>query len=163
MSSGRVITYIFWLKNHTTKSARPLGLKGLGRIWAFWPITSEDFKPLTQQIGPASRCKAALKLVHEWSGTCFQYNVKNQESIIYVTSLPRSDNAYASCGSCGGQIILRTSSDALFSIWGCVLKGIEDFNLEHCIPGPHVTCNWHISGSFWPHHTSGIEYGFDSF
>jgi hypothetical protein len=32
----------------------------LGPISAFWPITSEDFKPLTQQIGQASRCKAAL-------------------------------------------------------------------------------------------------------
>jgi hypothetical protein len=47
-------------KNHTTKSARPIGVKGLGLIRAFWPITSEDFKPLTQQIGLASGCKAAL-------------------------------------------------------------------------------------------------------
>jgi hypothetical protein len=39
----------------------PLGVKGLGPISAFWPITSEDFKPLTQRIGPATRCKATLR------------------------------------------------------------------------------------------------------
>jgi hypothetical protein len=51
----------FKSKNHTNKLARPLGVKGLGPIWAFWPITSEDFKPLTQRIGPASKCKAVLR------------------------------------------------------------------------------------------------------
>jgi hypothetical protein len=40
--------------------ARPLGVKGLGPIWAFWPITSEGIKPLTQWIGPAPRCRVAL-------------------------------------------------------------------------------------------------------
>jgi hypothetical protein len=34
--------------------AWPLGVKGLGLISTFWSITSEDFKPLTQRIGPAS-------------------------------------------------------------------------------------------------------------
>jgi hypothetical protein len=52
MSSGRVITYIFQFKTYTTKSARPLGVKGLGPILAFWPITSEDFEPLTQRNWP---------------------------------------------------------------------------------------------------------------
>ena len=37
------------LKNHTTISTWPLGVKGLGPIGAVWPITSEGFKPLTQQ------------------------------------------------------------------------------------------------------------------
>jgi hypothetical protein len=37
--------------------ARPLGVKGLGPISAFWPITSKDFKPLAQGIGLASRYK----------------------------------------------------------------------------------------------------------
>jgi hypothetical protein len=50
----------FYQKIHTTKSAWPLGVKKLGPISAFWPITSEDFKPLSQRIGLASRCKAAL-------------------------------------------------------------------------------------------------------
>jgi hypothetical protein len=45
--------------------ARPLGVKWLGPIWSFWPITSEDFKPLTQRIGLASMFKAALML-YEW-------------------------------------------------------------------------------------------------
>jgi hypothetical protein len=45
--------HIFNLKNKTTKSAQPLSVKGLGPILAFGPITSEDFKPLTQRIGPA--------------------------------------------------------------------------------------------------------------
>jgi hypothetical protein len=56
-------------KNHTTKSTWPLGVKGLVPISIFGPITSEDFKPLTQRIGLASRCKAALRthmLVVKW-------------------------------------------------------------------------------------------------
>jgi hypothetical protein len=50
-------------KNHTTESAWPLGVKWLGPISAFRPITSENLKPLTQQIGPTSRCKAALIVI----------------------------------------------------------------------------------------------------
>jgi hypothetical protein len=50
-------------KNHATKSVRPLGVKGLRPIWAFGLITTEDFKPLTQQISMAFRCKAALSYV----------------------------------------------------------------------------------------------------
>jgi hypothetical protein len=42
--------------------AWPLGVKGLGPISTFWPITSEDFKPLTRRIGPTSRCKASLSV-----------------------------------------------------------------------------------------------------
>ena len=57
-------------------------------------------------------------------------------------------------GSCGGHIILRTSSDVFISSWGCVLKGcfekeifwraksclkgIEDFNLEDCLRPLHA-------------------------
>ena len=44
-------------KIHTTKLTKPLGVKKLEMISAFWPITSEDFKPLPQRIGTASRCK----------------------------------------------------------------------------------------------------------
>jgi hypothetical protein len=35
--------------------------KKVGTDFSLWPITSEDFKPLTQRIGPASRFKAALR------------------------------------------------------------------------------------------------------
>jgi hypothetical protein len=45
-------------KIHTTKSTWPFGVKRLGPISTFWPITSEDFKPLTRRNIPASRCKA---------------------------------------------------------------------------------------------------------
>jgi len=38
-----------------------LGVKGLGPISGFLPITSEDSWLLTQQIGPTSKCKAALR------------------------------------------------------------------------------------------------------
>jgi hypothetical protein len=38
----------FDIKIHITKSAWPLGVKGLGPISAFWPITSGNVKPLTQ-------------------------------------------------------------------------------------------------------------------
>jgi hypothetical protein len=40
-------------------SARRLCGKGLGPISTFWPITNEDLEPLTQQVGLASRSKAA--------------------------------------------------------------------------------------------------------
>ena len=64
-------------KNHTTKSAGPLGVKGLGSIWAFWPITTiVNFKPLTQRIGPVSRWKAAHRRrgtpVPDWWGRDFE-------------------------------------------------------------------------------------------
>jgi hypothetical protein len=52
-------------KIHTTRLARPLGVVGLGPISAFWPFMSEDLKPLTQHIGLAFRCKAALN-VNAW-------------------------------------------------------------------------------------------------
>jgi hypothetical protein len=60
-SLGRVITYIFNLKNPYHQIGPPPGVKELGLIWAFWTITSEDFKPLTQRIGPTSRCKSAMR------------------------------------------------------------------------------------------------------
>jgi hypothetical protein len=61
MSSGHVKPCIFYYKIHTTKSAQPLGVKGLGLISTFWPIASENFKPYTQRIGLASRYKATLR------------------------------------------------------------------------------------------------------
>jgi len=50
-------------KIHSTKLAWPLGLKGFGPILAFCSTKSEDFGPLTQQIGLASRCRAAPSYV----------------------------------------------------------------------------------------------------
>ena len=52
--------HFFDQKCHTTQWAWPLGAKGFGPILAFWPITSEEFKPLTQQVGPSSRCKTTF-------------------------------------------------------------------------------------------------------
>ena len=72
----------FDLKIHTTKSARPLGAKGLGLILAFWPITSEVFKPLTQRIGLASRCNAALNMIFRVTYFLGLHNA----IIIYCTS-----------------------------------------------------------------------------
>jgi hypothetical protein len=76
------------LKIHTTKSARPLGVKGLGPISAFWPITNEDFKPLTQRIGPASRCTAALNMIFN----VIYYLELHNATTIYCTShnLPKN-------------------------------------------------------------------------
>jgi len=52
--------HVFWdEKIYCTKLTRPLDVKGLGPILRFPPIRSEDFWPLIQQIGPASKCKAA--------------------------------------------------------------------------------------------------------
>ena len=47
------------------------------------------------------------------------WRIKNQPS--NYTSC--SDQCPTLVGSCGGQIILMTSSDVFISIWGCVLKG----------------------------------------
>jgi len=51
-------------KIYCTKFARPLGVKGLEPISRFPPIRSEDSWPLTEQIGLASTCKAALRTAH---------------------------------------------------------------------------------------------------
>jgi len=40
--------------------ARPLDVKELEPISPLCPMASKDFEPLTQQIGPTSRCKAAF-------------------------------------------------------------------------------------------------------
>ena len=67
--SGHVRPCIYFYFNfHTAKSAPFLGVKGLGPISTFSTITSEDSKPLTQRIGPSSRCKVALS-------TCFVYTI----------------------------------------------------------------------------------------
>jgi hypothetical protein len=87
----------------TTKSAPPLGGKGLGPVWAFWPITSEDLKPLTPRIGPASRCKAALNPSFypiEWSPQSCRMDLlsvwaiqqkERKEKKIYAHTLYRHD------------------------------------------------------------------------
>jgi len=53
--------HVFWDKKiYCTKLARPLCVRALGSILGFCPITSEDFWPLTQQIGLASKYKVTL-------------------------------------------------------------------------------------------------------
>jgi len=52
-----------FLKEIPTNLALILGVSEFGLISTFYPITNEDFWPQTQQIGPTSRYKAALKQI----------------------------------------------------------------------------------------------------
>jgi hypothetical protein len=90
--------------------------------------------------------KTHNKLVHESYGTCFQYDVqiKNQPS----NSTSCSDNALRLLVLVVGILYRGLQGTSPYSIWGCALKGcfkrgifwraksrlkgIEDFNLEHC-------------------------------
>jgi len=59
-----MLDHVFWDENnYYTKIGWPLGIKGLGLILGFCPITSEDFWPLTQQIGLASKCTTILTAI----------------------------------------------------------------------------------------------------
>jgi len=54
-----------------TPRAGPLSLRLIVEISAFCSITSEDFEPLTQQIGLISQYKASLSFLDH--GELFQY------------------------------------------------------------------------------------------
>ena len=55
----------------------------------FWPFSwTVGSNPRRQPKNIQMKYKTHIKLVHELHGTCFQYNVKNQQhSTIYLTSL----------------------------------------------------------------------------
>ena len=118
-------------------------------------VEIQDVNPRTYKMN----YKTHNKLVNELYGTCFQYNVKNwvnHLTLLLIVTMP-----YACWFLSRGRLYwgLQVMSTQCF-ICGCVLKGcfgrgilwraklrlkgIEDFNLEHCSRVPQFQSGWDL-------------------
>ena len=107
--------------------------------------------------------------MHELYGTCSQYNVKDWESTISLYFLQWQCHAHV--GSCGGHMMLRTSSDVFIlnlrlRFEGVILKEVY-FEGQIAFEGYWRLQSWTLLGSLWelhslmrpPLHYSELEFG----